>query len=77
MKTILYTFSTTDNSLITARILSQTLPYDTKIITTASLKDAQNIDVKESIVGFVFPIYYGDIAKRLNDVLRKRGQSLS
>ena len=109
MKVGLYYFSATGNCLTTAKILSEELPYDCDLIGIASLKNQESIQVDYDMVGFIFPIYYGDmpylvrhvinrmcfkdkayifvfstyrghpgdIAKRMDEVLKERGQSLS
>lgn len=105
----LYYFSATGNSLTTAQILAQKLPFNCDLIALASLKDEKDIQVDYDTVGFVFPIYYGDmpylvryiinkmnlinvkyifvfstyrghpgdIAKRMDDVLKEKNQHLS
>ncbi|WP_294581734.1 EFR1 family ferrodoxin [uncultured Thomasclavelia sp.] len=109
MKTGLYYFSATGNSLTSAKILKEQLNGDCEIISIPSLKKQPEVAVKYQRVGFVFPIYYGDmpnlvrqviskmtfekgayiflvatyrghpgdIAKRLDDLLRQRNASLS
>lgn len=70
MSTVLYYFSATGNSLTTARILSKQLSA-CEIIPIASLKDKEIIEVKEECIGFVFPIYYGDMPCIVRNVIKK------
>lgn len=70
MSTVLYYFSATGNCLTTARILSKELE-ECKIISIVSLKDDKIIDVKDDCVGFVFPIYYGDMPCLVRNVIQK------
>lgn len=109
MKVGLYYFSATGNSLTTAQILAQELPFDCDLIALPSLKNEENIQVNYEMIGFVFPVCYGDmpylvrhlihkmsfintkyifvfstyrghpgdIAKRMDDLLKKKQQHLS
>lgn len=109
MKTIIYYFSATGNSLTTAKLLAKELNNSYELIPISSLKNKKEILVDCENLGFVFPIYYGDmpyivrsvinkmniakhpyiflvsthrddpgnIDKRLDDLLRKKNQSLS
>lgn len=61
METTLFYFSATGNSMTTAHILAEKLPDKTKVISLASLVNETIIEVKSEAVGFVFPIYYGDM----------------
>ena len=70
-QTALYYFSATGNSLTTARILAQALEGDCRIISAASLKDLEQIDVTAHCVGFVFPIYYGDMPYIIRNLIEK------
>ena len=108
MNTVLYYFSATGNTLTTARMLAPELG-ECRLAPMASLREEQTVPVRAQAVGFVFPIYYGDmpylvrevigkmefegepyifgvctyrgyygeIAQRLDAVLRERGQKLS
>lgn len=108
MSCVLYEFSATGNCLTTARLLEKEWD-DCHTVPIASLKDCNEIHVLEDVVGFVFPIYYGDmpclvrnvikhmhfkedayifafatyrghpgdIAKRMDNLLRERQQTLS
>lgn len=109
MKSTIFYFSATGNSLTTAQILSKHLPYSCQCIAVSSLKEDEKIMINDDVIGFVFPIYYGDmpylvrevinkfeftcqpyiylvatyrghagdIAKRLDDILRQKKQSLA
>ncbi len=59
MKTAIYYFSATGNCLTTARILAQELSAD--LIPLAKCKGNSPIEVPYERIGFVFPIYYGDM----------------
>ena len=107
MKTTLYVFSATGNSLTTAKILAEKL--NAKLISVASTKNLTEMIEDSDSIGFVFPIYYGnmpfpvremimkmkfssdayiftvatyrghagDIAKRMDALLKTRGSKLS
>ena len=108
MKTTIYTFSSTGNSLTTARRLADKLEACRLVSVTAVGKQTKIIEEAEA-VGFVFPVYYGDmpypvremiskmvfkegcyifivttwrghagdVAKRMDQLLKTRGQKLS
>jgi len=108
MSTTIYYFSATGNSLTTARLLAERLDNCRLIPATAAGKEPKIIDDSDC-VGFVFPVYYGDMpypmrrligklvlkseayvfavatcrghtgdaAKRLDLLMRTRGQKLS
>ncbi len=61
MKADIYYFSATGNSLTTANMLAEYLGDGSRCIPIASLRDAEIIDVTATNVGFVFPVYYGDM----------------
>ena len=71
MKTGLYYFSATGNCLTTARILAEELPNDCDIISFASLKNKDQINVDYQQIGFIFPIYYGDMPYLVRQVIEK------
>ncbi len=107
MKTTLYVFSATGNSLSTARILSEEL--NASCVPVVAAKERAEIAESSDSVGFVFPVYYGnfpypvrelimkmhfrpntyiftvatyrghagDVAKRMDHLLKTHGQSLS
>ncbi len=108
MKTLIYCFSATGNSLTTARLLAAGLE-NCSVVGLASLLEQETIPVEADAVGFVYPVYYGDmphlmrriisrmtftghpyifsvctrkghhgdVAARLDTLLRQRGQHLS
>jgi ferredoxin len=107
MKTTLYVFSATGNSLTTAKILAEKI--NAGLISVASARNLTEINEESDTVGFVFPVYYGnmpypvrelitkmnlrsdayiftvatyrghagDVAKRMDLLLKSRGQKLS
>ena len=107
MKTTLYVFSATGNSLTTARILAEKI--NAALIPVPSTRDQTELREDSDAVGFVFPVYYGnmpypvremitkmtfrpdtyiftvttyrghtgDVAKRMDALLKTRGQKLS
>ena len=106
--TTLYYFSATGNSLTTAKLLAAQLK-DCRLVPVASTKNLPKVVDESDAIGFVFPIYYGnmpypvremiskmvfqpeayifivstyrghsgDIAKRMDQLLKTRGQKLS
>lgn len=109
MSATIYYFSATGNCLTTANILADLLPDSCQVVPIVALKDVEEIIVNDKLVGFVFPVYYGDmpylvretigrmffvanpyiflmatyrghpgdVVKRFEEVLWKRGQHLS
>ena len=107
MKTTIYVFSATGNSLTTANILAEKINAD--LVSVASVKNLSEINENSDMIGFVFPVYYGnmpypvrelitkmnfcpdtyiftvatyrghagDVAKRMDCLLKTRGQKLS
>ena len=67
--TVSYYFSTTGNCLTTARILAQQL--NAKLVPFASLYHQDQIVVDTNQIGFVFPIYYGDMPYLVRNVISK------
>ena len=108
MSTTIYYFSATGNSLTSAKMLAGKLS-DCRLVPVASVKDNRKIIEESDCVGFVFPVYYGNMpypvremvskmvfkpetyiftcmtyrghagaaAKRMDQLLRTRGQKLS
>ena len=108
MSTTIYYFSATGNSLTSAKMLAEKLS-DCKLVPVASVRNLSKIIEDSDAVGFVFPVYYGNMpypvreavskmvfkpetyifscatyrghagssAKRLDQLLRTRGQKLS
>ena len=107
MKTTIYVFSATGNSLTTAKILAERI--DATLVSVASARKLTEINEESDAIGFVFPVYYGnmpypvrelitkmnfrsdayiftvatyrghagDVAKRMDCLLKARGQKLS
>lgn len=107
MKTTIYVFSATGNSLTSAKILAEKI--NAELVSVASIRNLEEINEKSDVIGFVFPVYYGnmpypvreiitkmyfrsdayiftvatyrghagDVAKRMDSLLRTRGQTLS
>ena len=107
MKTTIYVFSATGNSLTTAKILAEKI--NATLIPVASTRHLAEINEESDTIGFVFPVYYGnmpypvrelitkmnfpsdayiftvatyrghagDAAKRMDGLLKARGQKLS
>lgn len=70
MKTILFTFSATGNSLTTARLLAEAIG-NCSIVGISSLRDQKTIPVAADAVGFVFPVYYGDMPCLMRSVIAR------
>ncbi len=66
--TELYCFSATGNSLSTARKLQKLLDGDVKIIPCAALF-GKTVRTDADAVGFVFPIFYGDMPWPVREVI--------
>ena len=71
MKTGIYYFSATGNSLTTAKLLAASLDGQCDVISLAALHNKQDIEVDYERVGLVFPIYYGDMPYLIRDTIRK------
>lgn len=108
MSNVIYYFSATGNSLTTAKMLAEKLG-DCRLVAAASTKNDSKVIENAETVGFVFPVYYGnmpypvremiskmvfsadaylyivptyrghagDVAKRMDQLLKTRGQKLS
>lgn len=70
MKSILYVFSSTGNCLTTARKLSG-LFTDCQIVPIAALAKHRKILVEAETVGFLFPVYYGNMPYPVREVIGK------
>lgn len=70
MKTVLYYFSATGNSLTTARKLAAALE-DCTLVPIAALKDEPAVTVDADRVGFVYPVYYSDMPHIMRRVVSK------
>jgi len=71
MKSVIYYFSGTGNSLDIARKISTTLEAPTEIISIAHLYKAPDIQEHSDIVGFVFPNYLGDAPWLVKEFVKK------
>lgn len=65
----LYYFSATGNSLTTARKLSEAL--DAKLVNIAQIHMRSKIIEEDETVGFVFPVYYGDMPYPVRSLISK------
>ncbi|HMK45420.1 MAG TPA: EFR1 family ferrodoxin [Methanocella sp.] len=74
MKTTIYYFSGTGNSLHAARTIARQLP-DCRLVNIANLagqpKDQPMIEESDDLVGFVFPVYYWDMPDFVRSFLEK------
>ena len=70
MKTVLVYFSATGNCLTTARKLTAYLD-NCEIISVSTLTDKRKIIVDADAVGFVFPVYYGNMPYPLREAVLK------
>ena len=70
MKSVLFVFSATGNCLTTARKLA---PYlnNCQIISVNSLAKERKIVVTADTVGFVFPVYYGNMPYPMREAVSK------
>lgn len=69
MKTTLYVFSATGNSLTTAKILAEKL--NAKLISVASTKNLEEMIDDSDSIGFVFPVYYGNMPYPVREMITK------
>jgi len=69
MKSVIYYFSATGNSLFVAKELA--LSLNAQLISIASLINKDTITLDSHTIGFVFPIYYNRIPVILNTLLNK------
>lgn len=70
MKTILYYFSATGNSLTTAKLLAAGLE-NCELIPIASLMGEETVIADADAVGYVFPVYYGDMPYPVRATVQK------
>lgn len=70
MKTRIFYFTATGNCLSTARELMTHLPKS-QLSSFSSYKDDDIITIEEERIGFVFPIYYGDMPYLVRNVISK------
>lgn len=65
----LYVFSATGNSLITASILAEAI--GARLISVPSTKNLVQIHEDSDTVGFVFPVYYGNMPYPVREMISK------
>ena len=70
MSITLYYFSATGNSLTTARILAQELG-DCRLVPVAAVQNQPKIVEENNTVGFVFPVYYGEMPYPVREAISK------
>ena len=70
MKTVIYYFSATGNCLTTAKLLAEELG-GAEVVSVASLKKLSKIKNTAERVGFVFPVYYGDMPYSVREAISK------
>jgi len=70
MSTTLYYFSATGNSLTTAKLLASQLD-DCRLVPVASTKNLTKVIDESDSVGFVFPIYYGNMPYPVREMISK------
>ncbi len=70
MKTVLFYFSATGNSLTTAQKIAAALG-DCQLIPVAALKHKSKIIVDAQRVGFIFPVYYGNMPWPVREAVSK------
>ena len=68
---VLYYFSATGNTLSTARMLAREIPEECRLIPIAALRDEGKITVSDDAVGFLFPIYGGDLPYLVRDTIER------
>lgn len=70
MKTTLFYFSATGNCLTTAKKLARCFD-DCEVISVSALKKNRKIFVEADTVGFVFPVYYGNMPYPMRDAVSR------
>ena len=68
MKTF-YVFSATGNSLTTARILAE--KCQARLISVVSTRDLTEIQDDSEEIGFIFPVYYGNMPYPVREMISK------
>lgn len=71
MKTTIYYFTGTGNSLMAARHLSQCLSGEVKLSAISATADSDAVCVDTDALGFVFPVYFGTIPDIVTELIRK------
>ena len=69
MKTTIYVFSATGNSLTTANILAEKI--NAEVVSVASVKNLSEINENSDMIGFVFPVYYGNMPYPVRELITK------
>jgi ferredoxin len=69
MKTTFYVFSATGNSLTTAKILAEKM--NAKPISVASTRNLKEIIDDSDTIGFIFPVYYGNMPFPVREMITK------
>jgi ferredoxin/flavodoxin len=69
MGTEIFYFSGTGNCLSAAKELADKM--QAAIVPIASLKDRETVETDADIIGFVFPVYYGELPVIVRDFARK------
>ena len=70
MKTTIYCFSATGNSLTTARKIAENLE-NCQIVSAISARRQTKVIEDADAVGFVFPVYYGDMPCIVRELISK------
>lgn len=74
MKTTIYYFSGTGNSLKVTKDLAERLE-DTELIPIARIWDEEKLESKSEKIGFIFPLYYSGLPKLVYDFIDKLNTS--
>ena len=69
MKTTIYVFSATGNSLTTANILAE--KTNAGLVSVASARHLTEIKEDSDRIGFVFPVYYGNMPYPVRELITK------
>ena len=69
MSMTIFYFSATGNSLTTAELLAK--QFDATLVPAASTKHLPKVTVDTDAVGFVFPVYYGDMPYPVREMISK------
>ncbi|MFX1418158.1 MAG: EFR1 family ferrodoxin [Promethearchaeota archaeon] len=76
MRTSIYYFTGTGNSLIIAKELVKKLE-ETELIPIAKIFESENLEARSQNVGFVFPLYWSGLPKIVYDFISKLDLSYS
>lgn len=69
MKITFYVFSATGNSLTTAKILAEKM--NAKLISVASTRNLKELIDDSDTIGFIFPVYYGNMPFPVREMITK------